>query len=67
MGHDADAGHSIRYGDGGRSAGRMNDVGAIAVGRYGDLIGVTGDPLQDVARLESVRDEGRRSNQSPTD
>jgi imidazolonepropionase-like amidohydrolase len=45
----------------------MNDVGAIAVGRYGDLIGVTGDPLQDVARLESVRDEGRRSNQSPTD
>ena len=33
--------------------GRTNDVGAIAVGRYGDLVGVTGDPLQDVTRLET--------------
>ena len=34
--------------------GRSEDVGAIAVGRYGDLIGVTGDPLKEVAQLESV-------------
>ena len=35
--------------------GRSQDVGAIAVGRYGDLIGVAGDPLADVKTLESVR------------
>jgi imidazolonepropionase-like amidohydrolase len=34
--------------------GRTTDVGAIAVGRYGDLIAVEGDPLADVARLQSV-------------
>jgi imidazolonepropionase-like amidohydrolase len=34
--------------------GRTRDVGAIAVGRYGDLIGVAGDPLADVALLQSV-------------
>ena len=34
--------------------GRSADVGAIAVGRYGDLIAVTGDPLADVTRLQSV-------------
>ena len=34
--------------------GRQADVGAIAVGRYGDLIAVVGDPLADVARLQSV-------------
>ena len=34
--------------------GRPGDVGAIAVGRYGDLIGVVGDPLTDVTRLQSV-------------
>jgi imidazolonepropionase-like amidohydrolase len=34
--------------------GRTADVGAIAVGRYGDLIAVTGDPLADVTRLQSV-------------
>ena len=34
--------------------GRSSDVGAIAVGRYGDLIGVAGDPLTDVTRLQSV-------------
>ena len=30
------------------------DVGAIAVGRYGDLIAVGGDPLANVRELESV-------------
>ncbi len=34
--------------------GRAGDVGAIEVGRYGDLIGVVGDPLADVTRLQSV-------------
>jgi imidazolonepropionase-like amidohydrolase len=34
--------------------GRSGDVGAIAVGRYGDLIAVAGDPLADVTRLQSV-------------
>jgi imidazolonepropionase-like amidohydrolase len=34
--------------------GRTSDVGAIAVGRYGDLIGVAGDPLKDVTLLQSI-------------
>jgi len=34
--------------------GRSEDVGAIAVGHYADLIGVKGDPLTDVATLQSV-------------
>lgn len=34
--------------------GKAGDVGAIAVGRYGDLIGVAGDPLADVTVLQSV-------------
>jgi imidazolonepropionase-like amidohydrolase len=34
--------------------GRTADVGAIAVGRYADIIGVAGDPLQDVTQLQSV-------------
>jgi imidazolonepropionase-like amidohydrolase len=34
--------------------GKAGDVGAIAVGRYGDLIGVAGDPLADVTLLQSV-------------
>jgi len=34
-----------------QALGRPEDVGTIAVGRYGDLIGVAGDPLADVTRL----------------
>jgi imidazolonepropionase-like amidohydrolase len=34
--------------------GREQDVGAIAVGRYADIVGVDGDPLTDVRQLESV-------------
>ena len=34
--------------------GRAQDVGAVAVGRYGDLIAVPGDPLSDVRLLQSV-------------
>jgi imidazolonepropionase-like amidohydrolase len=29
-----------------------SDVGAIAVGRYGDIVAVEGDPLADVTVLE---------------
>ncbi|MDT7933996.1 MAG: amidohydrolase family protein [Sphingomonadaceae bacterium] len=35
--------------------GRPGDVGAIAAGRYGDLIAVDGDPLADVRVLQNVR------------
>ena len=38
----------------GEALGRQGDVGTIAVGRYGDLIGVAGDPLKDVGILQSV-------------
>ena len=34
--------------------GREADVGAIAVGRYGDIVAVDGDPLADVRTLEHV-------------
>jgi imidazolonepropionase-like amidohydrolase len=34
-----------------QALGRPEDVGTIAVGRFGDLIGVAGDPLADVTRL----------------
>lgn len=34
--------------------GREKDVGAIAVGRYADMIAVDGDPLSNVRELESV-------------
>jgi imidazolonepropionase-like amidohydrolase len=34
--------------------GREKDVGAIAVGRYGDLVAVTGDPTNNVRLLENV-------------
>jgi imidazolonepropionase-like amidohydrolase len=33
--------------------GRAADVGAIEAGRYGDLVGVRGDPLADVTVLQS--------------
>ena len=32
--------------------GRSKDVGQVAVGRYGDMIAVAGDPLADVTTLE---------------
>jgi imidazolonepropionase-like amidohydrolase len=37
-----------------QALGRESDVGAIAAGRYGDIVAVAGDPLQDVRLLESV-------------
>jgi imidazolonepropionase-like amidohydrolase len=37
-----------------QALGREGDVGAIAAGRYGDLIAVSGDPLADVRMLETV-------------
>jgi imidazolonepropionase-like amidohydrolase len=35
-----------------QALGREKDVGRIAVGTYGDLVGVAGDPLSDVTVLE---------------
>ncbi|CAN5489230.1 Xaa-Pro dipeptidase [soil metagenome] len=35
-----------------QALGREKDVGQLAVGRYGDLIAVAGDPLTDVTTLE---------------
>lgn len=37
-----------------QALGRENDVGAISVGRYGDIIAVEGDPLANVRALEHV-------------
>jgi imidazolonepropionase-like amidohydrolase len=37
-----------------RALGRENDVGAIAPGRYGDIVAVTGDPLVNIRVLEHV-------------
>ena len=37
-----------------QALGMEGDVGAVAVGRYGDLIAVAGDPLADVRALETV-------------
>ena len=37
-----------------QALGREKDVGAIAVGRFADVIAVTGDPLANVRELESV-------------
>jgi imidazolonepropionase-like amidohydrolase len=34
--------------------GRSSDVGAIAPGRYGDIVAVAGDPLDDIGLLENV-------------
>jgi imidazolonepropionase-like amidohydrolase len=40
--------------NGAQALGRDKDVGAIAVGRYADIIAVDGDPLTDVRELESI-------------
>jgi imidazolonepropionase-like amidohydrolase len=34
---------------------RPNDMGAIEVGKYADIIAVSGDPLRDITELERVR------------
>ncbi len=38
----------------GEALGRDKDVGAIAVGRYADIVAVAGDPTVDVRTLENV-------------
>lgn len=40
--------------NGAQALGRERDVGAIAVGRYADIIAVDGDPLANVRLLENV-------------
>jgi imidazolonepropionase-like amidohydrolase len=37
-----------------QALGRERDVGAIAVGRFGDIIAVDGDPIADIRQLEDV-------------
>ncbi len=37
-----------------QALGREKDVGAIAVGRFGDIIAVDGDPIADVRAIEDV-------------
>jgi imidazolonepropionase-like amidohydrolase len=39
----------------GQALGREKDVGAIAPGRYGDMVAVAGDPLANVRTLESPK------------
>ena len=34
---------------------RPNDMGAIEIGRFADIIAVTGDPLKDITELERVK------------
>jgi imidazolonepropionase-like amidohydrolase len=36
----------------GEALGRSSDVGTVEVGRFGDLVGVAGDPLKDVRLLQ---------------
>jgi imidazolonepropionase-like amidohydrolase len=38
----------------GEALGRSQAVGAIAVGRYGDLLAVAGGPIANVSLLQSV-------------
>jgi imidazolonepropionase-like amidohydrolase len=40
--------------NGAQALGREKDVGAIAVGRFADIIAVDGNPLTDIRELESV-------------
>ena len=54
MGNDPAPGDPGRDQQRRRGARPAADVGAIAPGRYGDIIAVDGDPLQDVATLEHV-------------
>jgi imidazolonepropionase-like amidohydrolase len=42
-------------GNAAEALGRTKDVGAIEVGRYGDMVAVEGDPLRDVRVLENVQ------------
>lgn len=38
-----------------QALGREKDVGAIAIGRFGDIVAVEGDPLRDVRVLSAVK------------
>jgi imidazolonepropionase-like amidohydrolase len=53
----------------GQALDRPGDVGQIAVGRYGDFVAVTGDPLQNVRLLEhpaAVVKGGKLVERAPT-
>jgi imidazolonepropionase-like amidohydrolase len=34
--------------------GMQNDVGAVATGKYADIVAVKGDPLADISLLEKI-------------
>jgi imidazolonepropionase-like amidohydrolase len=36
------------------AVGKQGDVSSIALGRFGDLVGVAGNPLDDVKLLEKI-------------
>ncbi len=36
------------------AVGKQGDVGSIALGRFGDLVGIAGNPLVDVKLLEKI-------------
>lgn len=42
--------------NGAQALGREKDIGAIAIGRFADIIAVNGDPLANIRELESVDD-----------
>lgn len=41
--------------NGAQALGMERDVGSIAVGRYGDLVAVQGDPVSDIRAVENVK------------
>ena len=54
MGHDSGAGARTATQNSADLIGRSKDVGTIEVGKFADIIAVTGNPLQDVSVLQNV-------------
>ena len=53
--HAGDGGHSRRHLGARRSSSDLDDkVGSIAVGKLGELVGVPGNPLEDITVMERV-------------
>ena len=54
MGHDAASGDPLGDVERSRGPGPASDVGAIAAGRFGDIVAVEGNPLENVRLLEHI-------------